>query len=157
MGRILGIDFGTKRIGAALSDPGRSIAFPLEVHERTTPERDAAHYRNLVAEENVERIVVGLPLHTSGQESGLSGLARDFGRWLAAVTARPVVFRDERYTSFDADDLLRGHGLKRKGRKARRDMLAAQILLQRYLDAGCPESESAAAPIEDRPDEAATP
>lgn len=157
MGRILGIDFGTKRIGAALSDPGRAIAFPLEVYERVSLVRDAAHYRKLVTEENVDCIVIGLPLHTSGQESELSGLSRDFGRWLAEVTARPVVFRDERYTSLDADDLLRGHGLKRKGRKARRDMLAAQILLQRYLDDGCPERESAATPIEDAPGGDSTP
>jgi putative Holliday junction resolvase len=149
MGRILGIDFGLKRIGAAISDPGRSIAFPMEVYQRASPERDAAHYRSIVAEESVERIVVGLPVHASGIASELSRQARNFGGWLARVTGRPVAFQDERYTSVEAEDLMRSHGLKRKGRKARRDMLAAQILLQTYLDAGCPESDAPPAPLDD--------
>ncbi|MBX6314660.1 MAG: Holliday junction resolvase RuvX [Isosphaeraceae bacterium] len=149
MGRILALDFGTRRIGAAISDSRRMIATPLEVYERKGKERDAAHYRALVREHEVDRIVIGLPLHTGGGESDLSALARSWGRWLARETGLPIVFRDERYTSVDADDLLLSAGLKRKARKARRDMLAAQILLQNYLDAGCPEAEATAAPIED--------
>jgi putative Holliday junction resolvase len=153
MGRILAIDFGTRRVGAAISDPSRVIASPLETYVRTTPQRDAAHYRALVADEGVERIVVGLPLHTGGGEGESAVQARAFGRWLADATGRPVVFYDERYTSLQAEDLLITHGVKRKGRKARIDRLAAQILLQAYLDAECPEADTVATPLEDRPGE----
>ncbi len=149
MGRILGIDFGTRRVGAALSDPRHQIASPLEVYERRDPRQDARHYAKLVSEEEIDAIVVGLPLHTGGGEGELAALARKFGRWLGETTARPVVFFDERYTSVAAEEALRSAGLSPKERKARRDMLAAQILLQDYLDAGCPREDSAPSPLED--------
>ena len=157
MSRVLGIDFGTRRIGAALSDPRRMIATPLEVYERRDPARDAKHYKTLIDDEGVERIVIGLPVHTGGGESDLSRLARAWGRWLAEATGRPVSFHDERYTSVDADHLMRSHGLKLRDRKARRDMLAAQILLQNYLDAGCPEAGEPPAPLEDATEEGLEP
>ena len=86
---ILGLDFGTRRIGAAVSDPGRTIAFPLELHERRGPDGDARHYRELVKENDVDRIVVGLPLHTSGREGQLASSARTFGEWLAPSRSGP--------------------------------------------------------------------
>jgi putative Holliday junction resolvase len=155
-GRILALDFGTRRIGAALSDPERRMAFPLEQYDRRTPQRDAAHYRELVREERVSRIVIGLPLHTRGAESELSAQARAFGQWLGEITATPVVFFDERYTSVLADELLSHRKLSRAQRAARRDAMAALVLLQAYLDAGCPEVEAAPAPLED-PNEDAIP
>ena len=106
MARILGFDFGTRRVGAAVSDPGRTMAFPLEVYEPRGPEPDARHYRELVLENEIERIVVGLPLHTSGREGDLASRARRFGDWLASVTARPVVYYDERYTTVEAERTL---------------------------------------------------
>ena len=145
--RILGLDFGTKRVGAALSDPARSMAFPLEVYERRGPGPDAAHYRQLVQEQDVERIVIGLPVHTSGRESDVARLARSFGDWVAGATARRVVFFDERYTTVEAEQRLIDAGLKRAKRKALRDRLAAQIMLQSYLDAGCPETDDAPEPL----------
>ena len=72
-----------------------------------------------------------------------------FGHWLAAVTERPVVYFDERYTTVEAEHRLLDAGLTRQKRKALRDKLAAQIMLQSYLDAGCPETEAAAAPLAD--------
>lgn len=155
MGRILGIDFGLRRIGAALSDPRASIATPLETYERRDARQDAAHYRELFREEDVDRVVIGLPLHTGGGESELSKQARAWGAWLSEICGRPVVFFDERYTSVHAEDLMRSAGLKARDRRARRDMLAAQILLQAYLDAGAPEVERPPAPIEDGPEEGA--
>jgi putative Holliday junction resolvase len=152
LGRILGLDFGLKRVGAALSDPRKQIATPLEVYQRRDERLDARHYRALVEDEDIERLVVGLPVHTGGGESDLSALARRWGAWLSGICDRSVVFQDERYTSADADAILRESGQKVRDRKARRDMLAAQILLQRYLDAGCPESESAVLPLLDEPE-----
>jgi putative Holliday junction resolvase len=151
LSRILGLDFGTRRVGAALSDPRRMIATPLEVYERRTPERDARHYRELIENEGISRIVVGLPLHTGGGEGQSAGLAREWGAWIGEVTGLTVVFFDERYTTSDAEDVLKSQGLRLKDRKARRDMLAARLLLQNYLDAGCPETERPALPIEDHP------
>jgi len=152
MTRILGLDYGTRRVGAALSDPGRTIAFPVEVYERRGASLDERHYRELVQENEVERIVVGLPLHTSGREGELACQARTFGDWLAAVTGRPVVYFDERYTTVEAEHRLIDAGLTRQKRKILRDKLAAQILLQCYLDAGCPETECDPTPLSD-PDE----
>jgi putative Holliday junction resolvase len=149
MARILGLDYGTRRVGAALSDPGRRIAFPAEVYVLRGPGPDARHYRELIQENEVERIIVGLPLHTSGREGQLAALSRAFGDWLAAVTGRPVIYYDERYTTVEAEQRLIAAGLKRRKRKALLDQLAAQIMLQSYLDAGCPEAEAPAAPLAD--------
>jgi putative Holliday junction resolvase len=149
MPRVLGLDFGTRRVGAAVSDPRRLIATPLEVHERTDPAQDARHYRKLVVEHEVDQIVIGLPLHTGGREGTSASLARTWGDWLAGVTGLPVTYFDERYTTFQAEDSLIAAGLKRSKRKGLRDMLAAQILLQNYLDAGCPEVERPSAPLAD--------
>jgi putative Holliday junction resolvase len=147
------LDFGTRRVGAAVSDPRRAIATPLEVYERRDAAQDARHYRHVVAENEVDRIVIGLPLHTGGREGTAASLARTFGDWLAGVTGLSVVYFDERYTTVAAEDALIAAGMRRSKRKGLRDMLAAQILLQNYLDAGCPESEARALPLADAPEE----
>jgi putative Holliday junction resolvase len=154
MGRVLGLDFGLRRVGAAISDPGRVIASPLEVYERRDATRDARHYGLLVREHEVDRIVVGLPIHTSGREGELASRAHDWGRWLGSVTGLLVLYRDERYTSVEAEDLMIQSGLKRQKRKGLRDKLAAQILLQDYLDAGCPEAEAPPGPLADPEEDA---
>jgi putative holliday junction resolvase len=149
MTRVLGLDYGTKRVGAALSDPGRTIAFPVEVYTLRGPEPDARHYREVILENGVERIVLGLALHTSGREGKLAALARRFGDWLAVLTGRPVMYFDERYTTAEAERRLIDAGLNRRKRKELRDKLAAQIMLQSYLDAGCPETQAPATPLFD--------
>jgi putative Holliday junction resolvase len=149
MGRVLGLDFGIKRVGAALSDPRRQLATPREVYARRSEELDARHYADLVRADQVDQIVIGLPLHTGGSESELSLMARRWGAWLANATGRRVTFFDERYSTVEAEAILRAHGFSLKERKARRDMLSAQILLQAYLDAGCPATEAPAEPLAD--------
>jgi putative Holliday junction resolvase len=151
MSRVLGLDYGTRRVGAALSDPGRTIAFPVEVYALRGKDADARHYKELVRVNEVEQIVVGLPLHTSGREGRLSQLVRAFGDWLTVETGRSVVYFDERYTTVEAEQRLQSAGLKRRKRKALRDQLAAQILLQGYLDAGCPLAQAPARALEDTP------
>ena len=111
MTRILGLDFGTRRVGIAISDPGRTMAFPVEVYEPRGAEPDARHYRELARENEIERIVVGLPLHTSGREGELALRARKFGEWLASVTGCPVVYYDERYSTVEAEQSLLAAGL----------------------------------------------
>ncbi len=154
MPRVLGLDFGTRRVGAAVSDPRRMIATPLEVYQRRDPAQDARHYQALVREHEIDRIVIGLPLHTGGREGTSASLARTWGNRLARVTGLDVIFHDERYTTFEAEESLLAAGLKRSRRRGLRDMLAAQILLQNYLDAGCPSTEAPAAPLADRAEEA---
>ncbi len=133
-GRIAGIDFGTVRIGIALTDPGRSIASPLENYTRRGQERDAERFTRLAADEDVTLFVVGLPLHLDGGESEKSREARRFGQWLAEVTGVPVEFFDERFTSVEAEQLLLAAEMTKKRRKKRTDMLAAQIMLAAYLE-----------------------
>ena len=149
MGCILGLDFGTKRVGAAVSDSRRLIATPLEVHERRDPTQDARHYLALVQEHEIDRIVIGLPVHLGGREGTSASLARTWGDWLAKVTGLTVVYYDERYTTFEAEESLIAAGLKRSKRKGLRDMLAARLLLQNYLEDGCPESIARPAPLSD--------
>ena len=136
--RVLGIDYGARRVGAAICDPRRKIATPLEVYERRDPTQDARHYRALVEEHDVDLIVVGLPLHSGGTESESSKKARAWGAWLAETTGIPLTYFDERNTSIYADEILIGVGFKYRQRKSKRDMVAANILLQNFLDAGCP-------------------
>jgi putative Holliday junction resolvase len=141
--RLLGVDYGSVRVGLAVSDPGRKIAFPLATYTRRGTARDAAYFAELVREEGIGRIVVGLPVHLSGREGQKAEEARAFGRWLAEATGLPVVFWDERFTTVQAESALWEAGLTHKRRKERRDRVAAQMLLQAYLDAGCPDHEGA--------------
>jgi putative Holliday junction resolvase len=152
MSRILALDFGTKRVGAALSDPDRSIATPLEVYERRSANLDTAHYRGIVADHGVGLLVVGLPAFNDGSEGGSAERARAWGRSLSEAAGVPVVFFDERYTTVEAEELMRSHGVKAARRKALIDMMAAQMLLQAYLDAGCPVDPAPPGALEDRRD-----
>jgi putative holliday junction resolvase len=134
-GRLLGVDYGSVRVGLAICDSERIIASPLAIYQRRDAARDAEYFRELVRSEQVAGLVVGLPVHMSGDEGGKAKEARVFGDWLAGATGLPVVYWDERYTTVDAEDHLRGAGLSRQKRKERLDKVAAQILLQAYLDA----------------------
>ena len=153
MARILGIDHGSKRIGAALASDDCSFAVPLEVYHVRGVDLDAEHYRRLVAEYRIDRIVIGLPLYADGSEGSSADRARKFGRWLAKTTDRPVIFQDERYSSVEADSLMRDQGVRASRRKGKLDLLAAQIILQSYLDSGSPEVERPGTPLEDDPED----
>jgi putative Holliday junction resolvase len=85
---------------------------------------------------------VGLPVHLSGREGSKAAAARSFGKWLAEMTGLPVTFWDERFTTVEAESYLWAAGLTHRRRKDRRDQVAAQILLQAYLDAGCPAEQT---------------
>jgi putative holliday junction resolvase len=137
-GRLLGVDYGSVRIGVAVSDRERRIASPLATYTRRSLELDAAHFRSLAQSEEIAAIILGLPVHTDGREGMKAKEARKFGKWLARVTGLIVIFRDERFTTVEAEEALWSAGLTHKQRQARRDHVAAQMLLQGYLDAGCP-------------------
>lgn len=139
--RLLGVDYGSVRIGLAISDPQRRIASPLAVHVRRDREQEARFFRQLVEEEQVGGIVLGLPVHLDGREGAKAAEARAFGTWLAEATGLPVVLFDERFTTVEAEGALWSAGLTHKQRKRRRDQVAATLLLQAYLDAGCPPEQ----------------
>lgn len=142
-GVILGFDYGTVRVGLAVSDPDRILASPLETYERQDEERDAAHYSRVASDHRAVLLVVGLPLHADGQESDKCCEARAFGAWLALRTALPVVYWDERFTTSRAEDALIAARLTHKKRREKRDRVAAQMILQAYIEAGCPPDDSA--------------
>jgi putative Holliday junction resolvase len=134
LGRIAGIDFGTLRIGIAITDPAQTIASPLETYTRRGEQADRAWFARLAAEERITRFVVGLPVHLDGRESQKSEEARQFGQWLSDATGVPVEYFDERFTTREAEIALSGAQLSKKKRKARLDKLAAQIMLASYLE-----------------------
>jgi putative Holliday junction resolvase len=133
-GRLLGVDFGTVRIGLAISDRDRKIASPLTTYTRSSTAEDRAYFEKMVDSEQVTAIVLGLPLHTDGREGQKALEARAFGAWLGGVTSLPVVYWDERFTTVEAERHLLDARLTKKKRKTRIDRIAAQILLQTYLD-----------------------
>lgn len=133
--RVLALDHGTARIGCAISDPSGTLSTPLPVIE--PPE--ARSVAELVAKYEVERVVVGLPLHLSGEEGSQAALARTFCTELEAIIDVPVETYDERLTTRMAD------ASKRAGAAAAPDSLAAAHLLQAYL--------AGQAAIEERGDE----
>jgi putative Holliday junction resolvase len=120
---VLALDHGTVRIGAAICDPTGTLCTPLPVIE--PPEADAV--ATLVREREVERVVVGLPVHLSGEEGSQAALARAFAEELGEVIEIPVDTYDERLTSRMADVS------RREGAGASRDSIAAAHLLEAYL------------------------
>jgi putative Holliday junction resolvase len=151
-GRLLGLDFGTVRIGVAISTPEQTIASPMEIYTRRSERLDTTYFQSLVKENRVVGAVVGLPMHVSGEEGTSAQLAREFGAWFTSITNLPVTYWDERYTSSVAADILRDAGVARSKRKQRLDMLAAQILLQSYLDEQIRRREPPYIPEEDSSD-----
>jgi len=133
-GRIAAIDYGTVRIGVAVSNASQTLASPYENYNRRTKALDADYFARLAKEERIARFVVGLPVHTSGRESEKSIEAKAFGAWLGELTGLPVDFFDERYTTSIAQQMLAEQGVPPKRRKERLDKLAAQILLTAYLE-----------------------
>jgi putative Holliday junction resolvase len=134
-GRILALDYGTKRIGVALSDELGWTAQPLETFERRTLDWDVAHIAALVGSHGVERVVLGLPLQLDGREGPAVRAMREFAVKLEAGLPVPLVLWDERMTTKAAEDLLIAADVSRKKRKGVVDRIAAAILLRSYLEA----------------------
>lgn len=133
--RVLGIDYGRKRLGLALSDEGAVLASPLPTHSR--PKRcreDLRFLTRLIEREHVARVVVGLPLHMNGSAGEMAVEATDFAGRLSHVAGIPVDVLDERMTTAEADRVLREANVPRSKRKPLRDGLAAVQILQCYLD-----------------------
>ncbi|MCU0857326.1 MAG: Holliday junction resolvase RuvX [Pontiellaceae bacterium] len=133
MGRILGIDHGDVRIGVALSDPTEFLASSLCVIDSAGAGID--QIVALAAEHGVEKIVVGLPRNMDGSYGPATDKVRKFIEKLKIKTDVPVVEWDERLSTVSAHHALREAGLNGRRRKGVVDKVAAQIILQHYLDA----------------------
>ncbi|MCP9470595.1 MAG: Holliday junction resolvase RuvX [Nitrospira sp.] len=132
-GRILALDYGTKRIGVALSDELWWTAQPLETFERRTLDQDIAHVARLVISHEVERVILGLPLQLDGREGPAVRSMREFIIKLEAALSVPLVLWDERMTTKAAEGFLIAADVSRKKRKGAVDRVAASLLLQGYL------------------------
>lgn len=133
-GRLMGVDYGTKRLGFAVCNFEQTIASPVENYTRQNLAVDEKCIKRLVADYRIVGLVVGLPVHLSGDDSQKSRESRAFGEWLGMLTHLPVTYADERYSSLFAEQHLMSVQFTKKKRQARMDMLAAQVILQGYLD-----------------------
>lgn len=134
----MGIDYGRRRLGVAVSDPTRTLASPHRVVENDDdPTEPPEELLALVAEIDPDVVVLGIPLRMDGTEGEMARESRRFGERLAERTGREVATRDERLTSEGARRALRESGAPRsvRRRKGSTDMAAATIILQGYLDA----------------------
>ena len=133
-GPVLALDYGTRRIGIAVSDEAAQFAFPVGFLACRGRERDLAALRELIAERSIRRVVVGLPIHMDGRRGETALAAEKFANAIAEMTGLPVEMLDERWTTREAERALRE---SRRGRKKRRgavDSAAATLLLRTYLE-----------------------
>jgi putative Holliday junction resolvase len=133
--RFLGVDPGKKRIGLAISDPGERFSSPLKVLGRRSLEQVVADIAALCREEEIGAIVVGLPINMDGSYSPGAHEAEELGKLLHEATGLAVEYWDERLSSVTAERAMLEADLSRAMRKRKIDKVAAQIILQGFLDA----------------------
>jgi putative Holliday junction resolvase len=137
--RTLAIDLGSRRVGFALSDQGGRFATPYEVFQVTSPAQAVERANQIIEREGVERIVLGLPLNMDDSVGPAARQTIAWGAELAQRSGKPVVFVDERLSSFEAEQGLierkrGGEKITRKRKKEQLDALAAAGFLQAFLD-----------------------
>lgn len=132
--RVLGVDFGLKRVGLAVSDRAGILASPLRTIERGTRDELFAELTALIEREAVEAVVVGLPLGLDGQETLTTRQARNFAESLKRRITLPVHLVDERLTSAAAEEELKEAGLCGRKRKQALDSQAAVHILRAWLE-----------------------
>ncbi|MDP8298408.1 MAG: Holliday junction resolvase RuvX [Candidatus Tantalella remota] len=132
--RVMGLDIGTKRIGVAVSDETGTIATGREVVQRKSTEFAVGRIREIVEEYNVQKIVVGLPVNMDGTEGERADDSRRFAGRLEEETDLAVELWDERLSTKEAEDIMIKADTSRAKRKMVIDKIAAQIILQGYLD-----------------------
>ncbi len=134
MNRIIGLDVGDKRIGMAISDELLFTAQPLELYERRGPRQDIAYMKSKLEALLVTDLVVGLPVMMKGEPSTMAHRVTDFADQIKACCAVRVIFWDERLSTVQANRSMLEGDLSRKKRKSKMDVVAAQLILQGYLD-----------------------
>lgn len=132
-GPVLGLDLGQSRIGVAISDPDRRVAVPVGTIRTGAPE-DVKAIAELVKEHSIAAVVVGHPIHMSGQPGTAAHHAERFAEALRGFLGIPVHLQDERLTTVEAQRKLAQAGLRERGRRAVVDESAATLILQAFLD-----------------------
>lgn len=133
--RILGIDYGDRHIGLAVSDLLRLTAQPHGTYDlRASEKENKAFFRDLVARQEIGEIVIGNPLRMDGTAGTRTQKTREFAAWLEAAVQRPVIFQDERLTTQQALRFLQDKKVKGKRKKDCEDQIAAVIILSTYLE-----------------------
>lgn len=132
--RLMGLDIGDRRIGVALSDPGKTLARSLGVVRRRSPAADMAVIRSLVEEHEVEKVIIGHPLRLDGRAGEQAIRIEAYAAELATALNIPVVLWDESYSTQRAREAMIEAGRRRKERKQRLDAVAAAVILQDYMD-----------------------
>ncbi len=133
----MGVDYGKRRIGLAMSDPTGTLATPIDTLVRRKGKRPPLKRMAEIARERaVDMLVVGLPLDLQGNENDWCAEVRQVGDALAGRLDVPVAYVDERFSSVQAEQAIRSIGLKKRARedKARVDAAAAAVILQSWLD-----------------------
>ncbi len=144
--RTLAVDYGERRVGLSLSDAGGRFATPLEVLQVRSPAHAVPTIIQLIRREEVQRLVIGLPLNMDGSIGPTARKAAAFGRLIQSAAGVCLVFVDERLSSFQAEQHLAdrrrgGEKLTRQRKKQQRDAIAAAGFLQEYLDGNLPAIE----------------
>ncbi len=130
----MGVDFGGKRIGIAFSDLSGTIATAYEVYVSQNEEKDIDYLANLAKKREVSKVVFGLPLNADGTESDQTRWTRDFATKFSEKSEIETDFEDERFSSLEAEELLKEAKMNWKQRKLILDKVAAEIILQNYLN-----------------------
>lgn len=137
--RIMGIDFGDSRIGIALSDPLGIMATPYTIITRTEEEKDIAAIIDIIQQNGVGNVVIGLPISMNGTLGMQAEKVKAFATELGKKIDIPVEFRDERLSTVVARNLVRES--RKTDRKTRYDAVAAALILQSYIDDTAPPSD----------------
>ena len=132
--RALGIDFGLKRVGLAVSDRTATLVSPYKTIERSTRDKLFDELMEIIHKEAVETIVVGLPLSMDGEDTLTTRQARNFAQSLGRRTELPIHLMDERHTSAQAEEELNAANVRGKKRKMALDSQAAVIILRSWLE-----------------------
>jgi len=133
VGRTLGIDFGSKRVGLALSDRLNLIASPYKTLNYISEKELIAQLKSIVYENNIEIFVLGLPINMKGEDTIQTKKVRNFKKLLSGL-GLPVIYEDERLSSISAKNSLVLQNIKTGHHKGAIDRTAAAIILQQYLD-----------------------
>jgi putative Holliday junction resolvase len=132
--RVIGLDHGSRRIGVAIADLETGMAFARPAVLRRNLDHDLALVHELCVSEDVEQVVIGLPLNMDGTDGPQAAAVRAFGDRLAAI-GLGVVYEDERLTSWEASERLAEIGRRARRGSGELDSTAARVILQQYLDA----------------------
>ena len=132
--KAMGIDFGLRRIGIALSDDTKFLASPFMVYKRQNNEQDYQFFIDLINKYRVDEIICGLPMNMQGEEQEIAKYTREFMTEIQSRVSIKVEFVDERLSSIMAEEYLKETEKDWKKRKEKLDSVAASIILQDYLD-----------------------